>query len=56
MAGSASGHSTSNSKAKTTYRLELALMNQKSCQAHNGPLEVSNGKVFIAERGKASIL
>ena len=50
MAASASALSAPKSEAKTGYRVDLALMNQNSCQAHNSPFEVSKAKCLLQRR------
>ena len=50
----APGHHSS--EGKTEYPVEFIRTNQNSSQAHAGLVEVSNGKVHIAETDRGSIL
>ena len=50
----APGHHSS--EGKTEYPVEFILTNQNSSKGHAGLVEVSNGKLHIAEEDQGSIL
>jgi hypothetical protein len=50
----APGHHSS--EGKTEYPVEFILTNQNTSKGHAGLVEVSNGKLHIAEEDQGSIL